>query len=265
MEQTEERMTQSEIINSRQALCSMAADYALSHGLVVNDKTTAAVVHAPVTLFPSPFPKTCFEEAYRLQPLFNDLVERMANSDAFITDSLERVVKSDEFTKRLLDIYNQVKGLEHRQVILILEAVARERCLMRIDKTIRLGIHRSDYMLDVSPSGISSIKQVELNTISSSFSSLSALVSQLHTYLVSVSDDWKSSDGVLSQQSPRPHLPPNESLHSVAKGLTKAWELYNDTKAIVIMVVQPNEGNIYDQRWIEYELFEKYSPKRRVC
>ncbi len=113
-------------------------------------------------------------------------------------------------------------------------------------------------MLDVSPTGASTIKQVELNTISSSFSSLSALVSQLHSYLISFTDDWKLCDGI----PPKPELPPNDSLNSVAKGLGKAWEVYNDPSAIVIMVVQPNEGNIYDQRWIEYQLFEKYELPR---
>jgi len=42
---------------------------------------------------------------------------------------------------------------------------------------IRLGLHRSDYMLDIATG---KLLQVELNTISSSFAGLGCLVSQLH-------------------------------------------------------------------------------------
>ena len=44
----------------------------------------------------------------------------------------------------------------------------------------RLGIIRSDYMLD----GDSGIKQIELNTIASSFAGLSVGVAKLHRFLM---------------------------------------------------------------------------------
>ena len=52
-------------------------------------------------------------------------------------------------------------------------------------------------------------------------------------------------------------LPKNESMESVAKGLHRAWEMYGSDAAVIIMIVQPNEGNIFDQRWIEYELGQR--------
>lgn len=42
---------------------------------------------------------------------------------------------------------------------------------------IRLGLHRSDYMLDEQTK---SLLQIEMNTISSSFPGLSCLVTELH-------------------------------------------------------------------------------------
>lgn len=42
---------------------------------------------------------------------------------------------------------------------------------------IRLGLHRSDYMLDLATGDL---LQVELNTISSSFAGLGSVVSKLH-------------------------------------------------------------------------------------
>jgi glutathione synthase len=109
-------------------------------------------------------------------------------------------------------------------------------------------------MLDTTDPSKPTIKQVEFNTISSSFSSLSALVSKLHSYLfASIEVPTRS----LIKTGAELELPKNDSMESVAKGLAKAWDLYGSQHAIVIMVVQANEGNIFDQRWIEYELGQK--------
>jgi hypothetical protein len=64
----------------------------------------------------------------------------------------------DSFTARLLDIHSQM--LE--------EGLKQE---------IQLGLHRSDYMLDMATG---SLLQVEINTISSSFAGLGSLISKLH-------------------------------------------------------------------------------------
>jgi glutathione synthase len=211
-------------------LKNAAIDYALTHGLVVKDKVTNVVSHAPVTLFPSPFPRAAFQEAYDLQPYFNLLVEKIANDDEFLLESLADV--PDSFTRQLLAIFRRVKELNHRQ-------------------TIRLGLLRSDYMIDESSTrGQISIKQVEINTISSSFSSLSALTSNLHTFLESRIGSSPAEE--------KCYIPENASLESLAKGIAKAWKLYNSKNAVVLMIVQPAEGNIFDQRWIEYGLFERY-------
>ena len=48
-------------------------------------------------------------------------------------------------------------------------------------QAIRLGMHRSDYMVDTVTS---TLLQIELNTIASSFAGLTSLVSQLHTWVL---------------------------------------------------------------------------------
>ena len=111
-----------------ECLQSLAIDFAASHGLIVRDKTalqqqqrtqtlhaSTALVHAPVALFPSPFPKDQFETAYRLQPLFNQLVESVASSSDFLLETLEEVGEMDEFTGRLLKVYKEVLKQPIRQ------------------------------------------------------------------------------------------------------------------------------------------------------
>ena len=57
-------------------------------------------------------------------------------------------------------------------------------------KDLSLGLFRSDYMIHADPSESSptpEIKQVEFNTISSSFGGLSSAVTKLHQYLLFIS------------------------------------------------------------------------------
>lgn len=64
-------------------LVSATKDWAIQNGLAVRpnpatlpanaDPNRVLATNAPVTLFPSPFPKACFEEAQALQTVYNQL------------------------------------------------------------------------------------------------------------------------------------------------------------------------------------------------
>ncbi len=53
-------------------------------------------------------------------------------------------------------------------------------------------------------------------------------------------------------------LPENDTLRAIPSAMAKAWELYNNKNAVVMMIVHPNETNTFDQRWIEYNLWNTY-------
>jgi len=120
---------------------------------------------------------------------------------------------------------------------------------------------RSDYMIDADPSEESptpTIKQVEFNTISSSFGGLSSQVTKLHKYLNSLG---------LYESSPaaRPEaLPDNDAAEKLAGGLAAALRQYETNgshefgSSVVLFVVQKPERNAFDQRWLEYHLLEKH-------
>ncbi|KAJ3015171.1 hypothetical protein HKX48_004752 [Thoreauomyces humboldtii] len=224
-------------------LTTHAVDWALAHGLVVRtaDKDIPSVTHAPFALFPSPFPRKAFEQALHLQPLFNELVHNVARDHAFITETMESLSKVDDFTGRLYDIYRHV----HQE---------------GIAQPVSFGLHRSDYLLHVSidkPSAEPIIQQVELNTIASSFSSLSHLTHDLHTFLAKRTGFFNDPN-LPSPDITEDALPENSSLHSIARGIAKAWDLYAAPEAVAVMIVQPGERNAFDQRWIEYRLFEDH-------
>eukprot|EP00283_Hemiselmis_rufescens_P027054 CAMPEP_0173448260 /NCGR_PEP_ID=MMETSP1357-20121228/40390_1 /TAXON_ID=77926 /ORGANISM="Hemiselmis rufescens, Strain PCC563" /LENGTH=486 /DNA_ID=CAMNT_0014414751 /DNA_START=163 /DNA_END=1623 /DNA_ORIENTATION=+ len=219
----------------------LGSAWAAANGFVVMRPTGLQV--APCSLTPSPFPSKVYKQCKDLIPDFGKLVHAVSKDHDFINQHLAPVAESDDFQKKLLDIYNSVREEGVRQ-------------------PISLAILRSDYMLhdngDASPL---QPRQVEINTIASSFAALSEKATLLHSFLLS--------------RSPVPPLdpkncPPNAPIDNIASGIAQASKLYEKAeppatggaggrKIGVLFVVQPDEGNVFDQRHLEFRIFDKHS------
>ncbi|KAI0647110.1 glutathione synthase [Trametes meyenii] len=231
--------------DQREALTLHATTYALSHGLIylppadVQPPAPTSAIHAPLALFPSPFPRRQFELAKRLQRKYNLLYARLALDVEFLDRVMgaERGVgRVDEFTGQLWRIWKRLRD----------EGITQSR---------HLGIFRSDYLLhQPEPNAPPELKQVEFNTISASFGSLSENVAQLHRHLLATTEYYNSSP-VLRPEN----LPPNNPISGLAEGLAAAHKAHGSLSAWILFVVQDSERNVFDQRWLEYELLEKYS------
>lgn len=136
---------------------------------------------------------------------------------------------------------------------------------------LRLGLIRSDYMIDEKNSMLNSdngdtssvIKQIELNTISTSFPALGSIVSKLHQNLY---------NSKYSEADNKKILPFNDGMNGFAHAMANAmfvWSKENTSakdgneniESVVLFVVQENERNIYDQYWLADVLFSKYKIK----
>ncbi|KAI9184910.1 hypothetical protein LWI28_002380 [Acer negundo] len=207
------------------------------HGLVVGDKTAqrsgkvpgVGMVHAPFSLLPMSFPENQFNMACEVAPIFNELVDRVSLDGKFLQDSLSRTKKVDVFTARLLDIHSKMLEINKKE-------------------DIRLGLHRSDYMLDEQTK---LLLQIELNTISSSFPGLGSLVTELHRNLLI---HYGEQLGLDSKK-----IPGNTAVKQFAEALAKAWTEYNNPRAVVLVVAQPEERNMYDQHWLSSVLKERHN------
>ncbi|CAG8688162.1 24243_t:CDS:10 [Cetraspora pellucida] len=222
---------------SLEFLKEQAIDWALSHGLIIrsNSNFSSTVVHAPISLFPSPFPKKEFELALELQPIFNLLFHKLSRDHELIEKVVGELINVDDFIQKLYNIYLTVRK----------EGITQQ---------ISLGLHRSDYILHMTPNSTDAhIQQVEFNTISSSFSSLSTLTSELHKYLLESTKYFDVSPALKIDA-----LPTNEAMTNLPRGIAKAHQLYGSKNTAVLMVVQPAERNAFDQRWIEYILMNNY-------
>lgn len=107
------------------------------------------------------------------------------------------------------------------------------------------------------------MRQVEFNTISSSFGPLCARAGDLHRFLLGQTDYLGAESKVLRPDA----LPRNTALQLLADGLARAHKTYladkgraddrsHDTR--ILFVVQDKERNAFDQRWLEYELLDKH-------
>lgn len=74
-------------------LLSTIRDWAIANGLAVrppsSDAAAPLAVTAPVTLFPSPFPRECFEEVRSIQTLYNELYALIARDEDWLKGIVE--------------------------------------------------------------------------------------------------------------------------------------------------------------------------------
>ncbi|KAJ6996095.1 hypothetical protein NC653_012856 [Populus alba x Populus x berolinensis] len=255
--ETQERILQKPLIDFHgideelvQKMVYDALVWSSLHGLVVGDKSVqrsgkvpgVGLVHAPFALLPMAFPESHWNLACEVAPIFNELIDRVSLDGKFLQDALSRTKKVDAFTSGLLDIHSKMLEINKKE-------------------EIRLGLHRSDYMLDEQTK---LLLQIELNTISASFPGLGCRVSELHrVYRVSCATEFtvvKSNIGTCTPEAgsllnyhgehigldPR-RIPGNTSVDKFAEALAKAWTEYNRPRALVMVVVQPEERNIGGQ------------------
>lgn len=151
-------------------LIEIIKDWQFQHGSLlkfINDRGFAHPVGA--TLFPSKFPRSCFDEAHELQPIFNKLYAAVSEDEEWLHEALKGVIGNESSMAKILwEIHTTVKKEGYVQ-----------------DST--LGLFRSDYMLHAnrtpnSPPEEPSIRQVEFNTYSVAGGAHGNRVSNLHRY-----------------------------------------------------------------------------------
>lgn len=178
------------------SLLDFSVDWALSHSLVLRplDHSNLSAIHAPFSLLPTPFPRSAFHKALALQRAYNDLYVQLASTPDFIHAVLGPVAQVDPFQGQLYSIYRQT----HQQ------------------RQTTLGLFRSDYLLhadDGQP------KQVEFNTVSSSFGALSSQVSKLHR-------DAVRAHSIQQKALKEDNIPVNEATEGLADGLAAAHQAF---------------------------------------
>lgn len=83
----------------RQRLIEVIKDWAIANGLAVRpppslvaagaDPEGVLATNVPVTLFPSPFPQVCFQQAKAVQKAYNELYASVSRDEEFLSDMVK--------------------------------------------------------------------------------------------------------------------------------------------------------------------------------
>ena len=251
------------------SLVEYAGSFSAANGLQVEVAPSApgggrSYVTAPISLLPQAYPRDQFEKARGLAVPFNLLVDRISRDGAFLKETHEDVRGVDPFTGRLLEMYEEIYLGERRGLEWGRHARSADR----------LGIQRSDYMLHEAPGGGGryAIKQVELNTIASSFAGLASAVARLHSFATRrMGDDLRAFlDGNAravgaagGTDGGEGGVPASPALTALPLAISVAYGRYVDRHSparepVVVFVVQPGETNTVDQRLLEFALHDSH-------
>uniref|UniRef100_A0A0V0J8S9 Glutathione synthetase n=3 Tax=Schistocephalus solidus TaxID=70667 RepID=A0A0V0J8S9_SCHSO len=221
-------------------------EYANLHGIL---KYTPALQLATLqhTLLPSPFPSKSFQLAMSLQKDFNILYQKVAADHNFLVTTLKPALAHDPYLASLWRLYDI------------------EQTLGSVQK-IKLSLSRSDYMLHLSndsPQDMVSrhlaecvmLKQVEYNLIASSFGGIMERLVRQHQLTLSV----------LGHDSDN-QLPSCPSATGFGRAIVRAVEEYCkllqslalsiDKQPAVLVVISPQETNVFDQRSVELAVLQ---------
>jgi glutathione synthase len=158
-------------------------------------------ITAPISLLPQSYPHTQFQHGIKLSQPFNLLVDRISRHGTFLQTTLGDVRKVDEFTDKLLQLYEEIylsneddnanaaKGADRLGILRSDYMLHRENAASNDAATTTATTNDDDSSDNNSNGECYSIKQVELNTIASSFAGLASTVAKLHGFLTRRMED----------------------------------------------------------------------------
>jgi glutathione synthetase len=212
-----------------QQIVEEALDFAHCHGLAMRtsehrDRSDICQV-APMALFPSPFPAHLLKQALEAQDAMTELYFYLAWDYDFLIEAHKDVIKTDIFTRKMVEIYQKVwkEG---------------------IPQTKSLVTQRADYMADVSKDPKGLLRQIEVNNIAVSMGGLAQRVSKWHRKIITE----------LEGKDPGDKIPINEPVDTLGQGLYHAWLEMGDENAIILVIIEDVNQNQLDQRFIEYHV-----------
>jgi glutathione synthase len=256
-------------------LIEILKDYGLSIGFCVkynSPEIGECAALAPITLFPSLFPQQCFTTAEAVQKPYNELYAKIASDLKWLESCISRLA----ILGKIISSQNLILYLR----VAIIDDFVKNLWQIHLDlrnggynQTLSLGLFRSDYMvhLDKSPRSKPQIKQVEFNTIASSFGGLSSQASKVHKYLRET-DIYQSYLNLASAtESTFPIEYSTNATTGLAQGMQAAYDAYikqvssrentlkealygPNSRFCIIFIVQDGERNIFDQRHLETHL-----------
>ncbi|MBB5020961.1 hypothetical protein [Desulfurispira natronophila] len=196
-----------------------AVDFALTHGML-QYSPDGKLRHAPL----------CTSPYHISYDNFHFMVQ-----NSLTLQSLTQIISMDK--ELLIDLHAPLQ--QHDPFIATLLDIARSS--LSNESPWRFHLSRSDFMLD---NKTSTPKFVEINTIAASFHGLAQMVAQLQNNLAR-----RNLINTKAEENP--------VLSHLVAALERAVNAINYENPCLLMVVQPDERNVFDQRLLQYAVQEQ--------
>ena len=215
-------------------------NYLYSHGIVMKNEKKG-VIQIPCVIFPSPIVKSFFEKIEFYQIAFNKIFDKLSRDQQFLEEILTPLSESDEFIKKNLEISKKAHEFPQKQ-------------------KIQLNIYRNDFMVDKIKKFI---YQTEFNTIAVTMATFSDEMKRFFTYFSKKYPEF--FDRFLNKNDREVLIEKSDSIPNFVDSIIEGIKLFNENykETLIIFVVQENEKNIFDQRSIENDLYNRYNIKSR--
>lgn len=225
------------------ALTREAIYYAVTHGLQIVEKADAqlgtAISHAPMTPQPSPIDRDCFHLARKLAKPLNGMISRIAADRDYLREVLAETADADaEFTGRLFGLLDLGPPPSHG---------------------VELSILRHDFFTHKERDAPPALRMVEINCIATSCAGTGTIASRMHRFLAANPATGKTAANLAD-------MPEYDAIDGLSRGLAAAhaafinrFKPHQNMSVQAIMVVLPDESNIFDQELVRANLWAEHS------
>ena len=208
-----------------------AIEWSLLHGMALKI-SSASAMHCAFSFAPTLIQRERFELLKSIVPLMGKLIHGVSQDHDFLTTAIEPLAvdgcNADDFFASLLALHRQ---LDHGQA-----------------KRIPMLLMRTDFMDDAEHGP----RLIEFNGIAAGMGPFGQRAHELHQYL---QHQWPQAFSRWSEQDAL-ELVPNHGIDNLARGIAGAATTVRAQSGetgqpLFIMVVQPDEDNVYDQHLLE--------------
>ncbi|WP_422459381.1 MULTISPECIES: glutathione synthase [unclassified Endozoicomonas] len=206
-----------------------AIEWSLMHGMAVKTAKDSAR-HCAFSFAPTLIGRERFELLKSIVPLMGKLIHGVSEDHGFLLDAIEPLCSGDVFFASLLELHQNIHSST------------------KPARRLPMLLMRTDFMDDAE----SGPKLIEFNGIAAGMGPFGQRAHELHHYLQyqwpAAFQSWSEADDL--------ELIPNHGIEHLARGIAGAATMVRSqsgeqSQPLFLMVVQPDESNVYDQHLLE--------------
>ncbi|GAB2646139.1 glutathione synthase [Vibrio panuliri] len=218
-----------------QQLIEDVSEWAMMHGVAFKQSDNTAR-HCPFSIAPTTLERHMYQHLLKVTPLIAKLISAVSEDHDFLQDSLQKMSQADPFFSLLMSMHHQLHGDKNAR----LPSVRQPLLLMRTD------------FMDDRELGA---KVIEFNGIAAGMAPFGQRATQLHRYIEQQWPTQYQQWSVTSSATPADNFGMEQLALGIATAAKQVKQQFGDQgKPTFLMVVQPNEDNVYDQHLLEVAL-----------